>query len=77
MRPGKRQNHLGDPATQSPHLISFLSFSSIGSCSLVAFYSLAHNGRFPKHLSCALRWQLVLCIPHVSAIPFSGALYVL
>ena len=76
MRPGKRQNHLGDSATQSPHLVSFLSFSSIGSCSSVAFYSLAHDGRFPNDLSCALRWQL-MCIPHVSAIPFSGALYVL
>ncbi len=55
VRPGKRQDHLGDPGTQSPHLMSFLGFSLVGSCSSVAFYSLAHNGRFPENLSCALR----------------------
>jgi hypothetical protein len=43
----------------------------------VTFYSLAHNCRFPKDLGCAIRLQLMSCIPHVSAIPSSGALYVL
>ena len=55
MRPGKRQNQLGDPGTQSPQLMSPLGFSSVGSSKSVTFYSLAHNCRFPKDLGCALR----------------------
>src|SRR5919107_5577630 len=74
MRPGKRQNQLGDPGTQSPQLMSPLGFSSVRSCKSVTFYSLAHNCRFPKDLGCALQWQLMGCIPHVSVIPSSGAL---
>jgi hypothetical protein len=77
MRPGKRQNQLGDPGTQSPQLMSSLSFSSVGSCSSVTFYSLAYNSRFPKDLGCALGLQLMSCTPHVSVIPSSGVLYVL